>query len=85
MACDFGFGELGKELADEVEDADVGGRCGARGFADGGLVHFDDGAELVGVCEGAEGGGGIGVAEGEVWGIGDLFPVQAGEGVFGGV
>ncbi len=31
---------LGVELADIVPEADVGGRAGARGLADGGLVHL---------------------------------------------
>jgi hypothetical protein len=31
---------LGEELADIVPKADVGGRTGARGLTDGGLIHL---------------------------------------------
>lgn len=47
VAAQFGLGQAGEELADEVEDAEVGGRRGARRLADGRLVHLDDGAERV--------------------------------------
>lgn len=35
-----GFGELGEDFADFIEDADVGGRATAGGFADGALIDF---------------------------------------------
>ena len=43
-----GFEGVGKQFTDGVPEADVGGRATARGFADGGLIHFQhpvDGGE----------------------------------------
>ena len=65
-SAEAGFGELGEELADFVEKFDVGGRAGTGGFADGGLVDFEDGLELFESGSGLEGlfGGGFRLAEG---------------------
>jgi hypothetical protein len=52
VATHAGVRELGKEGADVVEEFDVGGRAGAGGFSDGGLINF------VAVFEGVEAGGG---------------------------
>ena len=43
VAAEAGFGGLGEELADVVEEADVGGGGGAGGAADGGLVYLMNG------------------------------------------
>ena len=59
VAAHAGFGELGEEGTDVVEEFDVGGGAGAGGFADGGLVDFEavfDGFKSAG---GFEGGCGI--------------------------
>ena len=40
VAAQAGFAGVGEEAADGVPEADVGGGGGARGLADGGLVHF---------------------------------------------
>jgi hypothetical protein len=51
VAAGFAFGEGGEEGADGVEDAGVGGGGGSGGFADGGLIDFDDGGDAVGTGE----------------------------------
>ena len=45
VATHAGGGEGGENFADFVEDLHIGRRCGAGGLADGGLVHFEHGAE----------------------------------------
>jgi hypothetical protein len=51
VTADFGLRDGGEELADQVEDAEVGGRRGARRVADWGLVDLDDGLEDGGAGE----------------------------------
>ena len=55
VAADFGAGELGEELPDVVEDADVGGRVGAWSAADWGLVDFDDLVDILNAFDAAVG------------------------------
>ena len=50
-ASGAGGGELGEELANVVEDADVGGGAGAGGLADGRLIHFIDGGDVLSTGE----------------------------------
>jgi len=45
-AAHAGFGELGEERADVVEDFHIGRRAGTRGFADGRLIDFEAGFNL---------------------------------------
>lgn len=52
VSTNLGLGKRGEELADLVEDAEVSGGGGARRFADGGLVDFDDAFEALGAAEG---------------------------------
>src|SRR6267154_6889757 len=47
IAALAGFGEHGEKLADGREDSGIGGRIGARGAADGGLVDLDDFVDLI--------------------------------------
>ncbi len=49
----FGLQGLGKEFADVVPKADVGGGAAARGFADGGLVYFEHPRYDFVACDGA--------------------------------
>ena len=83
VAADFGLGQGGKKLADEVEDAEVGGGGGARGFTDGGLVHLDDGLKVMGAAQLGKGWGGAG----EIFGGEAGFAEEggAGEAGFGGL
>ena len=53
------LGDLREQLADVVEEADVGGGDRARRAANGGLVHFIDGLE--------------GLEAGEEWGRGSVM------------
>ena len=51
VAAGAGFGELGEELADFIEDLDVGRRRRARSLADRGLVDVVHGGDVGGATE----------------------------------
>ena len=55
VSTNLGLGQRREELADQIEDAEVGGGRGARCLADGRLVDLDDGLEAARAAELVEG------------------------------
>ncbi len=50
---DAALGEFGEKIADIVEELDIGGRIGARGSADRGLIDADGFGQVIEAFHGA--------------------------------